>query len=208
MCQPLPRGEFRWVEDVSTLDVQAIPPDSHTGYILEVDLEYPRYLHDAHADLPFCPTRKAPPDKRQEKLLATLCDKQRRAVFGENLLAVELQRLKATFNRPIYVGMCILDISKMRLYEFHYDYMAPLYGDKCRIMYTDTDSLIYRIECEDASAGEELATGASRLATLKLTTFRLTTLKLTTFRLTTLILTTLRLTTVPIDHVDIDHGPD
>ncbi|EZA60792.1 hypothetical protein X777_13726 [Ooceraea biroi] len=53
---------------------------------------------------------------------------------------------------PIYVGMCILDISKTRLYEFHYDYMAPLYGDKCRIMYTDTDSLIYRIECEDAYA--------------------------------------------------------
>ncbi|EZA50199.1 hypothetical protein X777_11338 [Ooceraea biroi] len=75
-----------------------------------------------------------------------------RAVFGENLLAVELRRLKATFNRPIYVGMCILDISKTRLYEFHYDYMAPLYGDKCRIMYTDTDSLIYRIECEDAYA--------------------------------------------------------
>ncbi|EZA53831.1 hypothetical protein X777_06696 [Ooceraea biroi] len=74
------------------------------------------------------------------------------AVFGENFLAVELRRLKATFNRPIYVGMCILDILKTRLYEFHYDYMAPLYGDKCRIIYTDTDSLIYRIECEDAYA--------------------------------------------------------
>ncbi|EZA49493.1 hypothetical protein X777_12287 [Ooceraea biroi] len=78
---PLPRGEFRWVEDVSMLDVHAIPPDSPTGYILEVDLEYPRHLHDTHADLPFCPTREAPPDKRQEKLLATLCAKQRYVII-------------------------------------------------------------------------------------------------------------------------------
>ncbi|RLU24774.1 hypothetical protein DMN91_002864 [Ooceraea biroi] len=248
MCQPLPRARFRWIEDVATFDVSAIPADSPIGYILEIDLEYPRHLHDAHSDLPFCPTRETPSDKRQEKLLVTLCDKERyvihyrtlqqctrhglrvktihrvlefaqspwlrdyielntrfrtvakndfeknlyklmnnvvfgktmenvrnradvklvtrwdgrygaealiarpnfhsRAVFGENLLAVELRRLKATFNRPIYVGMCILDISKTRLYEFHYEYMAPLYGEKCRIMYTDTDSLIYSIEKE------------------------------------------------------------
>ncbi|XP_026830706.1 uncharacterized protein LOC113563378 [Ooceraea biroi] len=52
-------------------------------------------------------------------------------------------------NKPIYVGMCILDISKVCLYEFHHEYMLPLYHDKCKIMYTDTDSLIYHIECED-----------------------------------------------------------
>jgi len=45
--------------------------------------------------------------------------------------------------------MCILDISKKCLYEFHHEYMFPLYRDKCKIMYTDTDSLIYHIECED-----------------------------------------------------------
>ncbi|RLU21807.1 hypothetical protein DMN91_006183 [Ooceraea biroi] len=54
-------------------------------YILEVDLEYPRYLHDAHADLSFCPTRETPPDKRQEKLLATLCDKQRYVIHYRTL---------------------------------------------------------------------------------------------------------------------------
>ena len=45
--------------------------------------------------------------------------------------------------------MCILEISKLRLYEFHYEYMIPLYRDKCKIMYTDTDSLIYLLECEN-----------------------------------------------------------
>ena len=58
-------------------------------------------------------------------------------------------RIAKTSGKPIYVGMCILDISKVCLYEFYYEYMAPLYRDKCKIMYTDTDSLIYHIECDD-----------------------------------------------------------
>ena len=72
-----------------------------------------------------------------------------RSVFAENLIAVELRRLVVKLNKPIYVGMCILDISKTCLYEFHHEHVTPLYGAKCQIMYTDTDSLIYHIECED-----------------------------------------------------------
>ncbi|XP_070165613.1 uncharacterized protein [Polyergus mexicanus] len=72
-----------------------------------------------------------------------------RSLFAEDLVAVELRKLEVKFNKPIYVGMCILDVSKIRLYEFHYEYMLPLYRDKCRIMYIDMDSLIYRVECED-----------------------------------------------------------
>ena len=72
-----------------------------------------------------------------------------RSVFAENLIAVELRKLEVKFDKPIYVGMCILDISKVCLYEFHHEYMLPLFRDKCKIMYTDTDSLIYRVECED-----------------------------------------------------------
>ncbi|KYQ53663.1 hypothetical protein ALC60_04182, partial [Trachymyrmex zeteki] len=69
MCQPLPYAEFQWVEDAANFDVSAIAPDSPTGYILEVDLEYPQHLHDRHTDLPFCPTRDKPPGKREDKLL-------------------------------------------------------------------------------------------------------------------------------------------
>ncbi|KYN41653.1 hypothetical protein ALC56_03914 [Trachymyrmex septentrionalis] len=72
-----------------------------------------------------------------------------RNVFAENLIAVELRKLEVKFDKPIYVGICILDISKVCLYEFHHEYMLPLFRDKCKIMYTDTDSLIYRVECED-----------------------------------------------------------
>jgi len=72
MCQSLPCGGFRWVvENVSNFDVSAIAMDSPIGYILEVDLEYPQYLHDEHIDLPFCPTRDKPPGKWEDKLLAT-----------------------------------------------------------------------------------------------------------------------------------------
>ena len=70
-----------------------------------------------------------------------------RSIFSENLIAVELRKLEVKLNKPIYVGMCILEISKLRLYEFHYEYIIPLYRDKCKIMYTDTDSLIYLLEC-------------------------------------------------------------
>ena len=72
-----------------------------------------------------------------------------RSIFAENLIAVELRKLEVKFNKPIYVGMCILDISKVCLYEFHHEYMLPLFRDKCKIMYTDTDSLVYSFECED-----------------------------------------------------------
>ncbi|XP_018308360.1 uncharacterized protein [Mycetomoellerius zeteki] len=71
------------------------------------------------------------------------------SVFSENLVAIELRKLEVKFDKPIYVGMCILDISKTCLYEFHHEYMAPLFRDKCKIMYTDTDSLIYHVECDD-----------------------------------------------------------
>jgi len=75
-----------------------------------------------------------------------------RSVFSENLVAIEMRNLEVKFDKPIYVDMCILDISKTCLYEFHHEYinsMLPLYHEKCKIMYTDTDSLIYRIECND-----------------------------------------------------------
>jgi len=64
MCQSLPYADFRWVDDTSNSNIMDIALDSPTGYILQIDLEYPQYLHDAHTDQPFCPTRNKPPDKR------------------------------------------------------------------------------------------------------------------------------------------------
>ncbi|XP_071578598.1 uncharacterized protein [Temnothorax nylanderi] len=85
MSESLPYANFQWLEDPENFDVTTVPTDSDVGYILEVDLEYPPELHDAHADLPLCPTRDKPPGKRQEKLLATLYDKSRYVTHYRNL---------------------------------------------------------------------------------------------------------------------------
>ena len=70
-------------------------------------------------------------------------------IFNENLVAVHKIKESITLNRPAYVGMCILDLSKKLMYEFHYDYVKKKYGSKARLLFTDTDSLTYEIEAED-----------------------------------------------------------
>jgi len=67
------------------------------------------------------------------------------SVFSKNLVVVELRKLEVKF-KSIYVGMYIFDVSKICLYEFHHEYVLR---DKCKIMYTDTNSLIYHIEFDD-----------------------------------------------------------
>ena len=53
-----------------------------------------------------------------------------------------------TLNRPAYVGMCILDLSKTLMYYFHYN-IKPLYLENAKLLFTDTDSLMYEITMED-----------------------------------------------------------
>ncbi|XP_029674792.1 uncharacterized protein LOC115242545 [Formica exsecta] len=77
MCKPLLYADFRWVDDVFDFDTSSTVLDLPTGYILEVDLEYPQHIHDAHTDLLFCPTCDKPSGKGQDKLVATLYDKKR-----------------------------------------------------------------------------------------------------------------------------------
>ncbi|XP_031335888.1 uncharacterized protein LOC116165517 [Photinus pyralis] len=242
MSQYLPYGGFEWVD--SNIDIATIPDDADEGYILEVDLTYPKDLHQGHAALPYCPihinpktlkppiTTKDPPSK----LMATLDNKEKLirhplsrlktsirawspwlksyidlntelrkkaknefeknlfklmnnavfgktmenvrkrvnikllsqwkgrygaesyiakpefkscAIFNENLVAVELNKLEVYLNKPIYVGQAILDLAKTTIYSFHYDYMMDRFGDNCTVLYTDTDSLIYEIREQD-----------------------------------------------------------
>ena len=69
--------------------------------------------------------------------------------FSENLLAIEMKKTKVKMNKPIYLGMSILDISKTLMYKFWYDYFKPKYGDRAKLCYTDTDSFIIHIITED-----------------------------------------------------------
>ena len=244
MSQPLPTGEFRWVS-IGPNEISELAARTDKGYILEVDVSYPRDLHDSHNDLPFmCERMKI---SRVEKLVPNLRNKKnyvihiralsqalshgliperihqaiefdqsawmrpyidfntqlrtkatkdfekdffklmnnavfgktmenirkRRnirpvtnresylktvmkpnfksgALFGDNLMGCEMGKIKVVMNKPVYLGQAILDLSKIVMYEFHYDHMKPKYNDDClQLCYMDTDSLVYHIKTKD-----------------------------------------------------------
>ena len=243
MSRQLPAGGFHWV-DIHPDEISELVNNSDKGYLLEVDVAYPRELHDYHNDLPFMCGRMV--INGVEKLVPNLYYKKRyvihiraldqalkhglvlerihRAIefrqsgwmkeyidfntrlrtaatndfekdfyklmnnsvfgktmenirkhrdiklvnnreaylkaimklnfksgtlFGPNLMGCELGKIKAVMNKPVYLGQAILDLSKIVMYEFHYDYMKRKYDDRLTLCYMDTDSLIYDIAMDD-----------------------------------------------------------
>ena len=69
--------------------------------------------------------------------------------ISENLSIIEMRGTKVKMNEPIYLGLSILEISKILIYEFWYDYMKPKYDDNVKLCYMDTDSFIMNIQTED-----------------------------------------------------------
>ena len=64
-------------------------------------------------------------------------------------MAIEMRTIIVKMNKPLYLGTSILDISKMLMYKFLYDYFKPKYEDKARLCYMDTDRFIIYIKKED-----------------------------------------------------------
>ena len=60
-----------------------------------------------------------------------------------------MKKTKVKMNKPVYLGLSILEISKTLMYEFWYDHMKPKYGDNVELCYMDTDSCIMHIKRED-----------------------------------------------------------
>ena len=266
MSQYLPTGNFKWLnkQQIKNINWKTVDAENKTGYLLEVDLEYPHELHDLHNDYPcgaeqikvtqdmlsdYCqriaekfgiksgqvskliptlanktkyvlhyrnlqlyrelglkltkihrvlsfdqsPWLKTYIDfntrqrtnaknafekdffklmnnsvfgktmenirKREdiklvtnEKQLSKLTSKPtfiNSKIFNENLVAVHKIKESLTLNRPAYVGMCILALSKTLMYDFHYNFVKNKYGNKAKLLFTDTDSLTYEIEAED-----------------------------------------------------------
>ena len=247
MSQKSPGNGFKWIKDLTEIDEEFIKnydEDSDKGYILEVDVKYPRKLHDLHSDLLFLPKRRK--IDKCKKLVCNLRNKKKyivhirslkqalnhglklkkvhriiefnqelwlkpyidmntklrkiakndfekdffklmnNAVFGktmenvrkyrdikfvttdkkgnklvsepnyhtinlisENLSIIEMRKTKVKMNKPIYLGLSILEISKLLMYEFWYDYMKPKYGENVKLCYMDTDIFIMNIKTED-----------------------------------------------------------
>ena len=236
MSQKLPVSNFKWIKDTSKINEDSIKnyyENSKKGYILEVDVKYPKKLHELHGDLPFLP-RRIKIDKCK-KLVCDLHNKKKyvvhikslkqalnhglklkkvhriiafsqktwlkpyidmntelrklakddfeknlfklmnNAVFGkkmenirkhrdiklvttdkkrnklvsepnyhtmnyisEDLSIIEMNKTEVKMNKPIYLGLSILDISKILMYELWYDYMKPKYNDNVKLCYMDT----------------------------------------------------------------------
>ena len=74
------------------------------------------------------------------------------SIINEDLALVEMLKSKVTLNKPIYVGFCVLEMSKWLMYQFHYKHIKNLYHEKATLCFTDTDSLCYHIETDDVYA--------------------------------------------------------
>ena len=70
-------------------------------------------------------------------------------VISKSLIEYEMGKIQVVMNKPIYLGQAILDLSKIIIYEFHYDYMKPKYGANLWLSYMDTNSLVYYIKTDD-----------------------------------------------------------
>ena len=267
MSQYLPTGGFTWMTEkqINKTDLAKYKEDSNKGLILEVDLEYPKSLHETHDDYPLGPEKVKvtedmlsddckkiatkyqistglvhkliPPLKNKEKCVLHYRNLQlyidlglkvtkvhkvlefnqspwlkqyinfntekrtdaknafekdlifklmNNSVFGktmenikkrvdvrlvtdekkllkmaskptyvsskivnDNLVVVHQIKETLTLNRPAYIGMCILDLSKTLMYDFHYNYIKNKYNDKAKLLFTDTDSLTYEIQTGD-----------------------------------------------------------
>ena len=70
-------------------------------------------------------------------------------IFDNNLVVIQESKVSLKLNKPAYTGMCILELSKVLMYEFHYDYIKNKYDNKSKPSFANTDSLMYEIKTED-----------------------------------------------------------
>ena len=89
-------------------------------------------------------------DKKRNKLVSEP-NFHTMELIDDNLAIIEMKKVKVKMNKPIYLGLSILDISKITMYEFRYDYVKIKYEDKARLCYMDTDSFVVNIKTKDFS---------------------------------------------------------
>ena len=74
----------------------------------------------------------------------------RATIFDKNLVAIHLKKTEVYFNKPVYVGQAILDLSKLLMFDFHYNFIQKKYSYKrAKLLFTDTDSLMYELNTDD-----------------------------------------------------------
>lgn len=67
-------------------------------------------------------------------------------IFHGNLFAVEMRKESVTLNKLCYAGFCLLELTKIHMYDFYYNNLKKKYGDRAKLQFTDTDTLLLNIE--------------------------------------------------------------
>ncbi|KAJ8981500.1 hypothetical protein NQ317_016497 [Molorchus minor] len=143
MSQPLSFGGFQWSD--TNIDVTTVPDDGEIGYILEVHLEYPDTLHDLHKNLPLCAEHRTPPNSKFPKLMTTLYSKDRcYVIYYRNIK----QALQHGLSRAIFSDT--LMAIEMKKISHYYHMLEKFLVEQCKLLYTDNDSLVYELQCNDA----------------------------------------------------------
>ena len=88
-------------------------------------------------------------DRKKAVKLTSRPNFDRATIFDKNLIAVHMKKTEVYFNKPVYVGQAILDLSKTLMFNFHYNYIQKKYKDRAELLFTDTDSLMYQIYTDD-----------------------------------------------------------
>ena len=92
-------------------------------------------------------------------------------IFDNNLVAIHKSKLALKLNKPAYIGMWILELSKVLMFEFHCDYIKKKYDKKSKLLFTDRDSLMYGVKtedvCQDFSNNKEMFDLSNYLANSK-----------------------------------------
>ena len=89
-------------------------------------------------------------DEKKVKKLSAKPNYKSSFIFEDsNLVSARMGKTEVELCKPVYLGASILDLSKTLMYDFHYDYVKPKYGDRAKLLFTNTDSLCYEIETDD-----------------------------------------------------------
>ena len=96
-----------------------------------------------------------PKEKEQIRKIIAKPNYDRVVVFSEELSALHSHKTRLKLNKPVYVGMCVLDLSKHLMYDWYYNTLKRKYGSQCTLLYTNTDSLLVDLKTPDVYADME-----------------------------------------------------
>lgn len=96
-----------------------------------------------------CISVKLVKNRKKERKLEAELNFEHFTIFNDNPVEIQMKMTPLVFDKPVYCGMSILNISKTLMYDFHYNYIKLKYGDRAKLLFTEFDSVMYEIETED-----------------------------------------------------------